>query len=165
MKKLKCWRAGTIKIVSSGYADRYALSTVWTNIEKNGVRYRIDSANQAGLAYIELSGMDFQAMTEKDFADVSLVIHRSEFNLSATYKNGATTGTIRTTSGRLNAGIKMATGFPGLNEIGIAHATETANTLSREEWLCVRTGLEAINKTHAETGRPVVEFEIPEVVA
>jgi len=163
MTNLRIHKCGRIDIVSSGYEDRFAMSTTWVIFEKNDIRYRIDGDNfQHIAAYVELAGIQADTVTAEKYAEIAEKIHSIPWKMSATYRDGFTTGSITTTPDRINAGIKMATGFTGLNEVGISRATEIANTLSHNEWLVIRTGLEKINKLHTEIGKPVVCFTIPD---
>ena len=161
--EIKIRRVGTLEIVSSGYADRYVATQAWLEIEKNGITYRIDESDRWEEAILEFRyGVKYEGATKEQLADA---IHCRVYNpldTYAMYEDGNTRGQVNTTADRIDAGIKVATGYPCLNEYGIEQAKQIANTLSRHEWLVVKTGLDRINREHSRLGKPVVEYAIPE---
>ena len=161
---LKTLRTGTLKIVSSGYEDRYVMGHVYLVIECDGVKYHIEDDNDRVAAYARLAGWGgITNLTKKKIKHAVHEIVSCPVVMNASYINGNTSGTIATTSDRLSAGIYAATGYPALNERGISTYKPIAETLTKQEWMVVRSGLEQINKHHAEIGKPIVNFSIPEV--
>ena len=149
---------GDIEIVSSGYSDRYALLTTWMVIESESVKYRVDNVNDRAAAVLRLAGLD---MTEENWSAAYQAIQSGDFNFFAMYENANVSGSVKTTTARINAGISVATGCKNLNENGIAKAQEVASDLSSDEWLVIESGLNRVNEIHRKKEKPVVDFRIP----
>ena len=162
IEELKISIVGDIEIVSSGYSDRYALSTTWMIIESESVKYRIDNANDRVPAVLRLAGLE---MTDENWSVAYRAIQDGAFNTFATYEVisdvAIVTGRVNTTTARLEAGIDVAIGRQNLNEGGMEKVQEIASTLTNDEWLAIEFGLNKVNETHIRKKKPVVEFSIP----
>lgn len=161
---MKLKRVGILNIVSSGYEDRYVTADIRLEIEKNGITYRIDSENDRIPAYLELlSGKTVNECTQEEFIEASKIIGSSPIETFITGSTGpfGESRTFKTTSSRIEAGIKSATGYKNLSQFGIDNYKPIAETLNKNEWFAIKTGLDRINKIHAENNRPVIDFTTP----
>lgn len=160
LAEMEIRRVGKVAIVSSGYEDRYPLARIWLSIRCDMVTYRIDNEHDRVEALLRIAG--FPVTPESALIALS-AINSSPFHITGTWENedGSLAGSCKTSSGRLTAGIAVATGFPTLNEYGIANAKKDAANLTENEWKIIETGLRKINDTHRKQGRPVVDFSIP----
>lgn len=157
MKTIKIEKRGTLKIVSSGYSDRFPMTECWINLICDGIKYQVDP-NDATRAYLNLSGMEEN--DENCMTALRLINSPdNKYALSFSEKVDAnTTLTVATTANKIRAGIALVTGFPGLNEIGVANAKNEAAALNENELKMIRAALARINKAHAEEGRALVSF-------
>ena len=159
---LKTWISGTLRIVSSGYDDRYVLSMSHLIIECDNIRYRIDNDNDRFLAYAKLAGWDMANLTHEQISHASHETHFCEFRLSAGYERpGIGSGSIITTASRLNAGIEIARENKTVNAQALAEKSKIAATLNSSEWAVIETALTETNRIHSISGKPIVNFSIP----
>lgn len=158
---VKITRTGTLKIVSSGYDDRYVSSECWANIRDDelNITFRVD-LDDAAIAYLRLSGID---TTREAIMDAAKTVRASKFTTFITAESttefGYKTTTFATTSERINAGIAVCTGYPRLNDVGRAEADRKSADLTADEWQAIYTGLDRVNRDHARRGKPIVEYQ------
>jgi hypothetical protein len=149
---------GTIRIVSSGYSDRFPMSRTWYEIEREGVTYRIDGdVFDAARAWLTLSECE---ITPDALVEACKMIRRLPLTLfgTARYANSTTTAPV---SHHLSAGVAVATGFPTMTPWGIDQATADAAKLTAHDWAVIATGLREVNEHHERIGKPAVNFTIP----
>ena len=163
--QIKCQRHGTLKIVSSGYSDRYVMSDIHFDISVNGLEFRIDNEDDRVAALLRLMGHDLQNVPDDIFKSAVQTAHSAPFSMWITYKTGTTTRTFTTTYAKITAGIHAALGYNNLNAWGRSQHEPIVKTLTSDEWGAIRYGLDRINEEHAKTGKPIVGFTIPEMEA
>ena len=161
-------KTGAVKIVSSGYADRFPLSTCWAEILPNahrpGFKIRIDNLADLPAALLLANGM-----RECDADSLREIAARTRLGLlSISGERETSSGrlenfSVGTTSKRIQAGIDLCTGFPNMNEIVVSRAKEIAKTLSQYEWDAIYSGLDAVNREHERLGKPIVGYSRYEI--
>ena len=159
-------KTGTMKIISSGYADRFPLSTCWAEILPNAYRpwfkIRIDNLADLPAALLLANGM--RECDADDLKAATRIASMTRFGLLSISGERITKGGFReifsigTTSKRIQAGIDQCTGFPNMNEIGASRAKEIAETLTEYEWDAIYSGLDAVNREHERLGKPIVDY-------
>ena len=164
-------KTGTVEITSSGYADRFPLSTCWAEILPNayrpGFKIRIDNLADLPAALLLANGM--RECDADDLREAVRVAAKTRFGLlSISGERETSSGrreifSVGTTSKRIQAGIDLCTGFPNMNEIGASRAKEIAETLSRYEWDAIYSGLDAVNREHERLGKPIVDYSRYEI--
>ena len=164
-------KTGTVEITSSGYADRFPLSTCWAEIlpkaYRPGFTIRVDNLADLPAALLLANGM--RDCDADDLKEAVRVAAKTRFGLLSISGERITKGGFRenfsigTTSKRIQAGIDLCTGFPNMNEIGASRAKEIAETLSRYEWDAIYSGLDAVNREHERLGKPIVDYSRYEI--
>ncbi len=161
LEEMQVSKSGTIKIVSSGYEDRYPLCRTWMNIRCGLVTFRVDFSDQYVPALLKLAGLE---LTDENYKKAAKIVNDVKYELWFTIREKDSATAFITTSEKLRAGIAVATGFPHLNDYGICEAKEVAQTLTKDDWKAVKFGLEEVNEEAQKNGRPVVDFSIPSEV-
>ena len=159
-------KTGAVKIVSSGYADRFPLSTCWAEILPNahrpGFKIRIDNLADLPAALLLANGMrECDADSLREAVRVAARTRLGLLSISGemeTPSGRREIFSVGTTSKRIQAGIDLGTGFPNMNEIVVSRAKEIAKTLSRYEWDAIYSGLDAVNREHERLGKPIVGY-------
>lgn len=158
MKNLNLHRTGSIHIMSSGYADRYVVSTPHLTIERNGIEYQIHKdAHRVG-AVLDLAGLDH---TDENVNTAIHAIVNCPLTEWITYQTGNGTRTFQTTSNRIESGIAVALDKSPYNEHGMQSRREIAKKLTADEWAAIAYWLGRINDEHGETGRGIATFHVP----
>ena len=150
-------KTGTMKIISSGYADRFPLSTCWAEILPNayrpGFKIRIDNLADLPAALLLANGM--RECDADDLREAEQIAARTRLGLlSISGERETSSGrreifSVGTTSERIQAGIDLcAGGFPNM----------IAKTLSQYEWDAIYSGLDAVNREHERLGKPIVDY-------
>lgn len=163
IKHVRIIKIGSIKIVSSGYTDRYVSGDVWTKLTVDGIDYRVDGDDSTQFAaFLKLAGISRNDLTSDQIEQIGMMIIKTPIFSWISYEIYPAAYSIKTTAHRIRAGIEAATGYPNLNENGINEYRPIAETLSSQEWTAIKYGLDKINNYHAQHGMPVVNFTIPE---
>jgi hypothetical protein len=154
-------RTGTLKIVSSGYADRFVQSSMHIQLTCNGIRYRVDNLDDAPMAYLHLTR---QELTDDTLREAITRIQTSPMRMFITARNvplydtngrvvGYATKTFQSTTDRLLAGIAHAI------QASFARNVALAEQLTEDEWHVIYESLEAINRKHQKRGAPIVPYK------
>lgn len=164
-------KTGTMKIISSGYADRFPLSTCWAEILSNahrpGFTIRLDNLDDLPAALLLANGM--RECDADDLIEAEQIAARTRFGLlSISGERETSSGrreifSVGTTSKRIRAGIDLCTGFQNMNEIVVSRAKEIAKTLTAYEWYAIYSGLDAVNREHERLGKPIVGYSRYEI--
>jgi len=164
-------KTGNLKIMSSGYTDRYTVSRCWAEIMPNayrsGFKIRIDNLADLPAALLLANGM--RECDADDLREAVRVADKTQFGpLSISGERETSSGireffSVGTTSKRIQAGIDLCTGFPNMNEIGVSRAKDIAKTLSQYEWDAIYSGLDAVNREHERLGKPIVGYSRYEI--
>ena len=164
-------KTGTLKIISSGYADRFPLSTYWAEIMPNayrpGFKIRIDDLADLPAALLLANGM--RECDADDLREAVQIAARTRLGLlSISGERETSSGrreifSVGTTSKRIQAGIDLCTGFPNMRELFAAEQKEIAKTLTEYEWDAIYSGLDAVNREHDRVGKPIVDYSRYEI--
>lgn len=167
MEDIKIRNIGICNIVSSGYDDRYVVCEGKTEIEIDRVKYQVDHDDFLS-AYFKLTGIE---ENYENSLEALKILRNSPSHYQATtyyaptksyqYGNSSTSFFISSRDA-IAAGVKVATGFIRLNDLGIADALKNSENLTKNEWVFIKQSLEKINEDHAKQGKPAVEINIPE---
>ena len=163
-------KTGTVEITSSGYADRFPLSTCWAEILPNayrpGFKIRIDNLADLPAALLLANGM--RECDADGLREAVRVAAKTQFGPLSISGERETSGrreifSVGTTYRRIEAGIDLCTGFPNMTEIGVSRAKEIAKTLYQYEWDAIYSGLDAVNREHERLGKPIVGYSRYEI--
>lgn len=145
---------GTLRIVSSGYADRYVQSFVWVEFVVDGLTFRVSHTGDAPRAYLKLANLP---ETEGHLMGAALLVVSAPYVMSITASTDTGTITVQTTSERLHAGIAKCTGRL-MTPRDATLVAGLGDELTANEWQAIYASLDAINREHALRGRPIVEY-------
>jgi hypothetical protein len=160
------YRVSTLKIVSSGYGDRYVQGDTYLHVDVGGASMRIDFENDRVPVLVRIAGYTMQNVPDGVFQECVKMAHHSPMATWITYHpTEYETRTIKTAYSKIEAGIHAATNYAGLNDHGKSRFEPISKTLTADEWGAIRYGLQRINERHSKTGKPVVEFTIPTMEA
>lgn len=160
------YRVSVLKIVSSGYSDRYVQADTYLHVDIGMDSLKIDFQDNRVPILVRLAGYNMQTVPDDIFQECVKMAHHSPIAAWITYHPTETdTRTIKTSASKIEAGIHAATNYAGLNDHGKSRFEPISKTLTADEWGAVRYGLQQINERHAQTGKPIIEFTIPEMEA
>lgn len=158
---MKIMKSGKCEIVSSGYDDRFLMSSYDVILLVDGIEYRVNP-DQATKAIAKMRGVSIDNIDA--LSEISKELINIPTNYFATYEVasefGHTTITAIVRPSVISAGIAVANGFIRLTEYGIDRAIKGSADISESEKDFIRFGLEQVNKKHLERGKPVIDFNI-----
>lgn len=167
-RDLKVFRSYTLGIVSSGYDDRFVMSSGRTTIRYSGLDYVVgfavglSDAQAVAKAILTILGLPptrenlDQAFEKFDAAPIDCAI---PYEIYYTDRPWGAISSVRTTSERIEAGIAVATGkYDRLTDFGKSRIDAIVPDLAQEEWWAIYGGLRMVNEHHTHFGKPVVEI-------
>lgn len=164
-------KTGTVKIISSGYADRFPLPTCWAEILPSAYRpgFTVRVNNLADLPAALLLANGMRECDADSLREAEQIAAKTRFGLlSISGERETSSGrreifSVGTTSKRIQAGIDLCTGFRNMSELFAAEQKVIAKTLSQYEWDAIYSGLDAVNREHERLGKPIVGYSRYEI--
>lgn len=135
----------TLKIVSSGYADRRASGDAVAHITDKDLTFQVP-AHRATEALVRL-GMDR--------AVAGALVEATPVMTILPYWTPRICSSVQTTGRRVQAGIQVMKGPAGMTAKGYAGEEEIARGLTLQEWEAIEAGMVAVNVHHAHCAEVV----------